>query len=331
MSYSALFLVTALLIAVVASNPCDIYAAGGTPCVCAHSTVRALFSGYRGNLYQVQRASDRSTKDIGLRSTGGYANATEQDDFCLRTECTVIKIYDQTGHGNDLTVGTPGGANPKGNTAASATREAITIHGTNVYGLYMSPGEGYFHDGSKSGISTGSQPEGIYMVTSGTHVNSGCCFDYGNGEANRHDNGDAHMNAIYFGTSGSGSGHGNGPWVMADLENGLFTGGNRSWNPQQKAFANKFVTAMEKNNGVSRFSLKGGNAQEGALTTLWDGPLPSGYSPMKKEGGIILGTGGDDSSWSEGTFYEGAMVKGYPDDKTEALVHANIIDAKYGL
>lgn len=27
------------------------------------------------------------------------------------------------------------------------------------------------------------------MVTSGTHVNSGCCFDYGNGEANRRDNG----------------------------------------------------------------------------------------------------------------------------------------------
>ncbi|HZR43719.1 MAG TPA: arabinofuranosidase catalytic domain-containing protein, partial [Ktedonobacteraceae bacterium] len=25
------------------SQPCDIYAAGGTPCVAAHSTIRALF------------------------------------------------------------------------------------------------------------------------------------------------------------------------------------------------------------------------------------------------------------------------------------------------
>jgi hypothetical protein len=27
-----------------AKCPCDIYAAGGTPCVAAHSTVRALYS-----------------------------------------------------------------------------------------------------------------------------------------------------------------------------------------------------------------------------------------------------------------------------------------------
>ena len=38
------------------SRPCDIYAAGNTPCVAAHSTVRALFGSYSGNLYQVKRA-----------------------------------------------------------------------------------------------------------------------------------------------------------------------------------------------------------------------------------------------------------------------------------
>ena len=35
--------------AAAASLPCDIYAAGGTPCVAAHSTTRAL--------YQVQRSA----------------------------------------------------------------------------------------------------------------------------------------------------------------------------------------------------------------------------------------------------------------------------------
>lgn len=47
------------------------------------------------------------------------------------------------------------------------------------------------------------------------------------------------------------------------------------------------------------------------------------------EGGIILGTGGDDSSASEGTFYEGAMVKGYPSDATENSVQNDITAAAY--
>ena len=44
-----------------ASLPCDIYAAAGTPCVAAHSTVRALFASYNGPLYQVRRASNGAT------------------------------------------------------------------------------------------------------------------------------------------------------------------------------------------------------------------------------------------------------------------------------
>ena len=38
------------------TGPCDIYASAGTPCVAAHSTVRALFGAYNGRLYQVRRA-----------------------------------------------------------------------------------------------------------------------------------------------------------------------------------------------------------------------------------------------------------------------------------
>src|SRR5271157_5521409 len=50
--------------------PCDIYATAHTPCVAAHSTVRALFSAYNGKLYQVRRASDGRTRNIGLLSAG---------------------------------------------------------------------------------------------------------------------------------------------------------------------------------------------------------------------------------------------------------------------
>ena len=52
----------------VSPRPCDVYAAGRTPCVAAYSTVRALFSSYDGPLYQVQRASDGQTSDIDRKS-----------------------------------------------------------------------------------------------------------------------------------------------------------------------------------------------------------------------------------------------------------------------
>jgi len=324
-------LVLALLFSIATAGPCDIYASGGTPCVCAHSTVRALFTAYNGHLYQVQRTNNMATLNIGVLAAGGNANATAQDEFCRGATCLITIIYDQSGHGNDLRVGTPGGANPKGNTAANAAAESITIRGTKVYSVFSRPGQGYFRDGSRSGIATGAEPEGIYMVTSGTHVGSGCCYDYGNAEANRRDNGAAHMNAIYFGTSCWFSGcDGHGPWVQADLENGLFSGGSKTWNRNQMAFPDRFVTAMEKNDGY-RFALTGGNAQNGDLTRVYNGTLPEGYAPMKKEGGIILGTGGDDSSWSEGTFYEGAMVRGFPSDATEDAVQRDIVAAGYGL
>ena len=50
-------------------GPCDIYAEDGGPCVAAHSTVRALYGGYSGPLYQVKKA-DGTTMDIGVARGG---------------------------------------------------------------------------------------------------------------------------------------------------------------------------------------------------------------------------------------------------------------------
>ncbi len=109
---------------------------------------------------------------------------------------------------------------------------------------------------------------------------------------------------------------GTGPWVQADLEYGLYSGGSPPGTPTRWRSRNNYVTAMLKNNGTTQFALKGGNAQSGSLTTLWNGSLPGGYSPMKQQGAIILGSGGDccstNSNQSLGTFYEGAIVAGYP-------------------
>jgi non-reducing end alpha-L-arabinofuranosidase len=319
---------------VSSQQPCDIYAAGGTPCVAAHSTTRALYAAYNGNLYQVRRSSDSTTRNIAVLAAGGTANAATQDSFCSGTTCVVTVIYDQSGHGNDLWY--QGSGSPVGgkDTPATATSESLTVGGSKAYSLYIKPGNSYWRDGHLTGIPTGSAPEGMYMVTSGTHVNSGCCFDYGNSETTRKADGAGAMDAIYFGTScWFGGCSGNGPWVQADLEYGLYPGGSSSWNSNQKAFTSKFVTATLKNNGTSKFAIKGSNAQSGSLSTLWDGALPNGYSPMKKQGAIILGSGGDccatNTNLSQGTFYEGAMVSGYPSDTTDNAVQANIVAAGY--
>ena len=76
-------------------NPCDIFDAAGTPCVAAHSVVRALFGNYAGALYQVNRSSDGALTDVSVISEGGVANAATQDAFCAGTSCLISRIYDR--------------------------------------------------------------------------------------------------------------------------------------------------------------------------------------------------------------------------------------------
>ncbi|MER7668183.1 alpha-L-arabinofuranosidase B [Kitasatospora sp. NPDC096128] len=316
-----------------AEGPCDIYAAGSTPCVAAHSTTRALFGSYNGPLYQVRRASDGTSHDIGVLSAGGVADAAAQDSFCTGTTCTITRVYDQTGDGNTLVYQGPGGTGGA-DTAATANTEALSVRGRKAYALYINPGNSYFAYNSTGGVPTGSSPEGEYMVTSGTHVNNGCCFDYGNTEIDHKADGNGAMDAINFGTEcWFGGCTGTGPWVQADLEDGLFSGGSRMWNPDQVPQSSRFVTAMLKNDGTTRMALKGANAQSAGLAQLYSGALPSGWSPMHKQGAVILGSGGDccqtNRNASAGTFYEGAMVKGYPSDATDAAVQANVATAGY--
>ena len=320
---------------IASAGPCDIYASGGTPCVAAHSTTRALFNAYSGPLYQVRRASDNATTNINTLSAGGFANAAAQDTFCANTTCTVTIIFDQTTRHNDLTVAGAGTAGPA-NAGVPADALPVTAGGRIVYGAEFSGRMGY-RKTAASGVARAGQPEGMYMVTSGIHFNSGCCFDYGNMEIQLADTGNGHMDAIYFGTlCWFAPCNGAGPWIMADLENGLFqsnTGGSQS--TANTGNRNPYVTAMLKNNGQNFFALKDGNARSGGLTTRFSGALPvppfrSGYSPMQQEGSIGLGTGGDNSNSDIGSFFEGAMTAGVPSDATENSVQANIVAVNYG-
>jgi non-reducing end alpha-L-arabinofuranosidase len=83
------------------------------------------------------------------------------------------------------------------------------------------------------------------------------------------------MDAVYFGTlCWFPTCNGSGPWVQADLENGLFGGGNGN-NPNNAGNKSTFVTALVKNNGTSTYAIKGGNADSGGLTTWYSGSLPT--------------------------------------------------------
>ena len=106
----------------------------------------------------------------------------------------------------------------------------VTVGGQPAYGaLFDAQGTGYRINNAKN-VPTGSQPEGVYMLTSSNLTSNGCCFDFGSGETNDSDDGNATMNAIYYGTDcWTQNCTGTGPWVGGDLENGMYfsnTGAN---------------------------------------------------------------------------------------------------------
>jgi hypothetical protein len=328
-------------------GPCDIYGAAGTPCVTAHSTVRALLASYSGPLYQVKRESDGRLLDIGIvkpsgSDAGGYADAAAQDRFCAATLCVINRIYDQSGKHNDLLQAPPGPLYPgpaKGAFDAQpiADMAPITIAGGHkAYGVFIMPGMG-FRNNNAQGLPINDEAAGIHVVVDGTHFSNGCCFNYGNASTNGLAVGTGTMESVYFGTStGWGSGTGNGPWIMSDMEAGLFSGYNPRVNEADPSLAHRFVTGMMGGGGRNFWNLRGGDAQKGPVATFYSGVRPgsrdnSAYFPMHKKGAIQMGNGGDNGNGSAGTFYEGGMVSGHRAEAVTDAVQANIVAAKYNV
>lgn len=325
-------------------GPCDIYADAGTPCVAAHSSTRALYASYNGPLYQVMRKSDGKTLDIGVvqpedGDPGGYADAAAQDAFCANTLCLITTLYDQSGNSNHLNQAPPGlfrGPAKGGfNTLPIADMAPVTIMGHKAYGAYIMPGMG-LRNNNATGLAINDEPQSIYMVCDGTHFDSGCCFNYGNTSTNSRAVGRGTMETVYFGTASAwGSGSGPGPWIMSDMEAGLFSGYDAKQtkaNPTIDSW--RFVTGVVNGGGGNQWEIRGGNAQEEGLTIFYSGPRPGSrennyYYPMHRKGAVQLGNGGDNGNGSAGTFYEGVMTSGFPTGDTHNKVHANIVAARY--
>ena len=307
-------------------RPCDIYAADGGPCVAAHSTVRALYATYSGPLYQVKK-SDGTPMDITPVAPGGLADSAAQDTFCSTDACTISIIYDQSGWGNHLTKAPAGMAKTTPDNEANAKAAPATFGGHKVYGVHIVPGVGY-RNNTACGTATCDDAETEYMVVAGGFYNGGCCFDYGNMETNSRDNGEGSMEAVYFGTCTIwGKGAADGPWVMGDLENGLWAG-NVSPYDNNMPVNYSYITGLVKGDaaGTNHWTIKEGNAQSGPLTTPFDGQRPSSrYNPMRKEGAIGLGTGGDNSNGAQGNWFEGVMTNAYASNAADDAVQASIV------
>jgi hypothetical protein len=338
-----------------AECPCDIYEAGGTPCVGAFSMVRLLSSDYDGPLYQVRR-SDGQTKDIP-QDEDGFADASVQDEFLGNSGGTVSKLYDQSGKGNDLTVAKKGcysGTASQDDRESDAKGRKVLVGGHNVYGLFMKQQEGYRSNQEgysgypdrvdpANGMATGNKSQGIYEVCDGKRYGTACCWNFGNGSTNNCYGPTGQMNTLFFGTAYWGRGAGNGPWFMNDMEAGVWAGGSKpgepGWgalddahppNPNNPSITWNYAFGISKastENNQPKYCLRMGNAQSGDLTTAWDGNAPTTW---KMEGGILLGIGGDNSNSSYGTFFEGCITFGRPSDETDERVFENVQNIGYG-
>ncbi len=320
--------------------PGDIASAAGTPMVAAHSVTRALFAAYNGKLFEAQRASDGMTQDINTVGAGGLVDLNALSTFCGTATCTVAKLYDQVGNGNDLMQATTANQPTVGFwTAADATK----------YPIIVSKGYQWLRNraNTKKTIPVGSNPQTEYFVVHGDYAGAaantnGCCYDYGNMENHIGDDGPGTMSALYFGTATDWTrGAGAGPWVMLDMENGVFAGGGaiailnsgtasvNMNDPSLKFAAPNIVTGLAKTDGKTTFEIKYGNASTGALSVAWNGSLPTNknptsYIPLQQQGGLSLGEGGDGSAMGTGAFSEGAIIAAETSDATDTAIQANL-------
>lgn len=340
-------------------GPCDIYQKGGNPCVAAYSTIRRLLSTYAGPLYQVRSGSNAMNTGTGgqtvdiPQTAAGFADIAKQNTACANTTCTVSKLYDQSGKANDITVAKAGLTNGgqyagmddfETTIGRTDAKDKLKVGGQDVFSLYMEVRQGYRQTKVGAGMAIGDQPQGIYMLADGTRTGTACCWDFGNVTTNPKSY--AEMNTLFFGVAFWGKGAGNGPWFGADFEAGVWMGGSKpgepGWgglNDAANAPANtknpslkvKYALGFQKTApGPERYALRMADLQTAtALTTAYAGNYPQGKH-LDAKGAVVLGVGGDNSNNAWSTFYEGAIVQGYPPDASEDAVLQNLKALGYG-
>jgi len=282
------------------------------------------------------------------QTADGFADAAVQDGICASTTCTIATLYDQSGRGNHLTVA-KAGPNAGGDYTALDDFETladtgpVTVGGRDVYSLYMEARQGYRLPLVGNGIPLKDEPVALYMLADGTRTGPQCCWDFGIVGPDPMTY--APMVTLFFGTGFWGRGAGSGPWYGADLQTGVWMGGSESGDEGWGSFTEEPGPAnadnpslkvpyalgfLKTSGGPERYALRVADvATATSVKTAYAGDYPSG-AVMDHRGAVALGVAGDNSNNSWSTFYEGAIVEGFPDDATEQAVLENIQAVGYG-
>ena len=197
------------------------------------------------------------------------------------------------------------------NTLPIADMAPITIGGHKAYGVYIMPGMG-FRNNNASGTRD-QRRAGGHLLRHGRHALRQRLLlrlrqrrDRQPRRRPRH-----HGNHLFRHRHRLGHRERPRPVDQADFEGGVFSGYNAKQNAADPTIDSwRFVTAVVDGGGGNKWDLRGGNAQQGGLTTFYSGARPgssnnANYFPMHKQGAILLGNGGDNGNGSSGTFYEG--------------------------
>jgi len=299
------------------AGPCDVFASNGTSCVAAYSMTRKMLAAWGGAAFQVTRASDSTTQDIGFLASGAVNRSTEAT-FCAATTCTVTLLYDQTGNGNNLPTGAA--AIPASPTIAAAPYAEITTAGSTFPVLKTASGQAYRRRTSTTAIPTGGSAVTVYEVANNS-VSAALGGAFSENESTVHDDGAGTMFGISYSTlqvpTGSpaqyGLEHENGDILIDSYQPPNFT------LIVKKAAGTATTTAVE---------LEMGDATTGGLRTLYAGPgeLAAAWN---LEGGLSAGEGGDASATPFAGF-EFAVLAGETSDAADAAAQANIA-AFYGV
>ena len=141
------------------------------------------------------------------------------------------------------------------------------------------------------------------------------------------------MEAVYFGTCIIwGKGAGNGPWVMGDLENGLWAGERRAPTPQRAGDTTSYVTGMVKGDdaGKNHWTIKVGNAQSRHADEAVRRSAPELALQPDEEGRRHRPRHRRrQQQRRQGNWFEGVMTPHYSSDAADDAVQANIVSV-YG-
>jgi len=288
-----------------------------------------------GVLYDIPQTAD------------GFADADVQDGHCGGTTCTIAVLYDQSGRGNDLTVAKAGsdfGGDYSGldDFETLADTGPLTVGGREVYSLFMEARQGYRQSAIGTDVPVDAEPAGMYVLADGTRTGQACCWDFGIVGPDPTVAGGP-MTALFFGEGYWGQGEGEGPWFGTDLGTGVWMGGSApdqpgggdfnipgaDPNPYNPSLLVPYALGFLKVTS-SQYAIRVADVEaDSDVHTAYAGAFPS-TATLANEGTVVLGVSVDNANNSWSTFFEGAVVAGFPDDLTEQAVLENIQAVGYG-